>query len=152
MVDWITITNHQIGRCGELLVQYRLLMQGINSANLAIDHGIDLVAFRHKSAVSIQVKTNLEPKPAGGKGKLSLDWWLRDDSPAEVIAFVDLSTERVWLFLREEVAALAQQHSPKGNYHLYMYTEPDVAHRQKGPVLDSEFDEYLLENKVRRIF
>ena len=148
----MAITNHQIGRCGELLVQYRLLMQGINSANLAIDHGIDLVAFRHKSAVSIQVKTNLEPKPAGGKGKLSLGWWLRDDSPAEVIAFVDLSTERVWLFLREEVAGLAQQHSPKGNYHLYMYTKPDVAHRQKGPVLDSEFNEYLLENKVRKIF
>lgn len=35
----------QIGRCGELLVQYRLLKFGIESAPLTTDSGIDLVAY-----------------------------------------------------------------------------------------------------------
>jgi len=102
--DRPTLRKAQIGRCGELLVQYRLLKHGIESASMTTDAGIDLVAYSPRSgqAVTIQVKANLQPKPAGGRGKKLLSWDLRETSPAQMVALVDLSTERVWLF-RDEV-------------------------------------------------
>ena len=94
-----TLTTAQIGKAGELLVQLRLLQLGVDSSHMTTDAGIDLVAFYPKSkrAATIQVKTNDRPKPSGGKGKLALDWWLPEKSPAELIALVDLSELRVWL-------------------------------------------------------
>lgn len=67
------MTRHQIGRSGELLVQYKLLLHGIESAPMTTDTGVDLVAFsnRNNKVITVQVKTNLKPKPAGGKGKKS---------------------------------------------------------------------------------
>ena len=48
-------------------VQYRLLKHGIESAPMTTDSGIDLVAYApySKRAVTIQVKANEKPKPAG---------------------------------------------------------------------------------------
>ena len=65
------LSTAQIGRAGELLVQYRLLLLGIDSAPMTTDAGIDLVAYApgHQHAWTIQVKTNLRPKPSGGKGQ-----------------------------------------------------------------------------------
>jgi hypothetical protein len=64
------VTTRHIGAAGELLVQYRLLKVGIDSARLTTDAGIDLVVYAPGSAeaTTVQVKTNLAPKPAGGKG------------------------------------------------------------------------------------
>jgi len=39
------LATQQIGRCGELLVQYILLKHRIESAPLTTDVGIDLVAY-----------------------------------------------------------------------------------------------------------
>ena len=91
------LTTAQIGRCGEMLVQYELLMRGVESAPMSTDAGIDLVAYSPTLGVpkTIQVKANLKAKPGGGKGRAALDWWLPHDSPAELIAFVDLSTQRI---------------------------------------------------------
>lgn len=93
MTASLKLNTLQIGKLGELLVQYRLLLIGVESAHLTTDAGIDLVAYSQgkKEAVTIQVKTNLQPKPGGGKGKLSLDWWVPDNSPAELFALVDIS-------------------------------------------------------------
>ena len=70
------LRSAQIGRCGELLVQYRLLLCGVESAPMSTDNGVDLVAYAPRGAapVTIQVKTNLKAKPGGGKGKAALDW------------------------------------------------------------------------------
>ena len=67
--------TQQIGKAGELLVQYKLLLRGIESALLTTDSGVDLVAFspRKQKAITIQIKSNLKPKPGGGRGKLQLD-------------------------------------------------------------------------------
>lgn len=67
----VKLGTQAIGAAGELLVQYQLLKQGIDSARLTTDSGIDLVMYvpGHRSAATIQVKTNLASKPAGGKGK-----------------------------------------------------------------------------------
>lgn len=117
------LSTQQIGKLGELLVQYRFLSFGIESASLTTDSGIDLVAYANSrnTAFTIQVKTNLKPKPGGGKGKAALDWWVPENSPAELFALVDVSTNTVWIFTRSQIAAHAQQRS-SGRFHLYMYS------------------------------
>ena len=148
------LSTQQIGKLGELLVQYRLLSFGIESASLTTDSGIDLVAYAssRNTAFTIQVKTNLKPKPGGGKGKAALDWWVPEKSPAELFALVDVSTNSVWLFTRSQIEAHAQQRS-SGRFHLYMYTDPTVKRRTNGaPVLAHEFDSFILENCVASLF
>ncbi len=68
------LSNMQIGKAGELLVQYKLLLCGIESAPLTTDAGVDLVAFstRRQDAVTIQIKSNFKPKPGAVKGNLLL--------------------------------------------------------------------------------
>jgi len=100
MIQTQKLTTQQIGKLGELLVQYRLLSFGIESAHLTTDSGIDLIAYApSREPVTIQVKANLKPKPGGGKGKAALDWWVPENSPAKLFAFVDVSENRVWVIL-----------------------------------------------------
>ncbi|MBP8117583.1 MAG: hypothetical protein KAY09_07590 [Nitrospira sp.] len=144
----------QIGKCGELLVQYRLLLLGIESAPMSTDTGVDLVAYssRTSQALTIQVKTNLRAKPGGGKGKLALDWWVSESVPAQLIALVDLSSEKIWFFTRKEVGELAQQKS-SGRLHLYMYTDLAVRPLKRDRLVHSyEFDRFLISNRVADIF
>jgi len=150
----VALSTAQIGRCGELLVQLRLLLLGIESAPMSTDAGIDLVAYSSAAVVAktIQVKANLKPKSGGGKGKCGVDWWVPENCPAQYIALVDLSTQRIWLFLREELPTLAQQKS-SGRFHLYMYTDP-TAKPSKAERLSHayEFEKYLLENRAHILF
>jgi hypothetical protein len=144
----------QIGKCGELLVQYRLLLLGIEAAPLSTDAGIDLVAYAPGSAkaVTIQVKANLRAKPGGGKGKAALDWWIPENSPAECVALVDLASESVWLMTHTELLAHAQQRSG-GKLHLYMYIDRSVRRRNLERIsLREEFDEYLLSERAIGVF
>ena len=142
-----------IGRCGELLVQYKLLKLGIESAPMTTDAGVDLVVFAPAAqrAVTVQVKANGAPKPGGGKGKLALDWWISDNCPSEIAAFVDVSTDTVWLFTKKELAELAQQHS-NGRYHLYMYVDSTAKSRGTKSVQRGDFDKYLLEQRALGVF
>src|SRR5450759_1788059 len=138
----MSLATAQIGKCGELLVQYRLLLLGIESAPMSTDTGVDLVAYSPKltQAITIQVKTNLQPKPGGGKGKAALDWWVAENNSASLVALVDLATEKVWLLKREELAELAQQRS-SGRFHIYMYTDPTAKPRVQGRLAHSyEFE------------
>jgi hypothetical protein len=144
----------QIGKCGELLVQYQLLLREVESAVLTTDSGVDLVAYspRNLRPITIQVKTNLRPKPAGGKGKDILDWWVPVESPAYYAALVDLSSQRIWLLSQEEVAELAQQTS-NGRYHLGMYVDPTAKPKKVEKLTHSyEFERYLLQNRAHEIF
>ena len=144
----------QIGRCGELLVQYRLLLRGVESAPMSTDSGVDLVAYAPfaPEPVTIQVKTNLKAKPSGGKGKVALDWWIAEASPARLFALVDLSFERVWIFSRDELAACAQQRSSE-RFHLYMYTDATHKPKREGRLAHVyEFERYLLEHRAHTLF
>ncbi|OAI04210.1 hypothetical protein [Methylomonas methanica] len=150
-----TLSTQQIGKLGELFIQYRLLQYGIESAHLTTDAGIDLVAYssQGKKAFTVQIKTNLAPKPAGGKGKLTLDWWVPVNSPAEYFAFVDISESRAWIFHHDELKDRAQQTPSTGKYHLYMYVDSNVMQRQKTkPALMQGFDGFKLENRIRDLF
>lgn len=149
-VKMTDISKRQIGRAGELFVQTKLLEYGIESALLTNDYGVDLVAYSQtkKSAITIQIKTNKGPKPGGGKGKLALGWWIRDDNPADLIMLVDLSEYRIWVFSWEDFKFFAQQHNKNHKYQMYMYVDETVKLRQKKLCLVSEFEEYLLSDKI----
>ena len=145
-------TTAQIGRCGEILVQYRLLKYGIESSQMTTDTGVDLVAYSSIShrALTIQVKTNLRPKPGGGKGPLSLDWWISEDSPAQLVALVDLAQDRVWLLSHAELDQMAQQRS-NGRLHFYFYTGEDARPRMPNR-LAADYERFVLEQRVEEFF
>lgn len=148
------LSTAQIGKAGEVLVQYRLLLLGIESAPMTTDTGVDLVAYAsgREEALTIQVKTNLRPKPGGGKGKLALDWWIQESVPAALIALVDLSTESVWMFGREECLKLAQQRS-SGRAHIYMYTDPSARPTKSDRISHGfEFERYKIANRAHELF
>jgi hypothetical protein len=150
----VKLSTAQIGKCGELLVQYRLLLLGIESAPMSTDTGIDLVAYSpsRNHPATIQVKTNLKPKPGGGKGKSAIDWWLPENSPAELVAFVNLEQQSIWVMSHAEVQASAQQYSG-GKYHFYMYTDPAASAKRNDRRLHAdEFDAFRLENRVIKLF
>jgi hypothetical protein len=69
-------------------------------------------------------------------------------SSADLIAVTDLSTDRVWLFRREEAFALAQQHPESGGHHLVMVTDPGLARSKHERILDTDFSEFLLPRRV----
>jgi len=147
------ISTQKIGRLGELLVQFELLQHGIDSAPMTTDSGVDLVAYSELRGrpYTIQVKTCLKPKPAGGKGAAAIDWRIEEDCPAELVALTEISTRRVWLFTKKELIRRAQQ-SCKGILHIYMYTDKSVRSRSYEHSGDQLFSEFLLGNRVGAIF
>ena len=148
------LSTAQIGKCGELLVQFRLLTHGIESSPLTTDAGIDLVAFSRvrQAAITLQVKTTNGAKPAGGTGTPHLTWPAQDPSSADVFAFVDLVSLRVWLIPTLRLPFVAQQRRP-GSFNFFMATDPKSKPRRDGkPIYDHQFDEYLFENSVSNIF
>lgn len=146
------LTTQHIGRCGELLVQYRLLKYGIDSSAMTIDDGIDLVAYvpKTKRAITIQVKTNEKPKRSGGKGKLTLDWWIRQNSPAELVALVNMADDEIWLFTHQELTNMTIQKS-NGKLHPYFYIDDNYKPR-KAKTHKREFSKYLIDKRVGDLF
>jgi hypothetical protein len=139
----------RIGRCGELLVQYKLLKLGFESAPMTTDSGVDLVVFSPSPArvLTVQVKANDAPKPGGGKGKLALDWWIAENCPSELAAFVDVSTDTAWLMTKKELAEFARQRSG-GRFHFYMYADATARPRGEKSAMRAHFDAHLLERKA----
>ena len=130
-----------------------MLKYGIESAPLTTDFGIDLVAYypKNEKVTTIQVKTNLEPKPGGGTGKLSLDWWIPKKNPAKVMALVDMEKNRVWVFKKDELKKLPNLQSSKEKYHICMYTDPNA--KPKGMLrTDKEFEQYLFDKRYNDLF
>ncbi len=134
-------------------MQYRLLKVGIDSARLTTDAGIDLVVYAPGSAeaTTVQVKSNLSARPAGGKGQLSRGWDFPHTCPAQLLALVALDVDRVWLFTLAEARELAQQHSPKGVRKLYWFVEPPAG-GAGGARHEAEMAQYLLEDRAEQLF
>jgi len=150
----MSLATAQIGKCGELLVQYQLLRRGIESAPMSTDTGIDLVTYSPNAPhpITIQVKANLQSKPGGGKGKLALDWWVPSNSPAQYVALVDLSSESIWFMSPAELRVHAQQ-QPTGRLHIYMYTDASVRPRKSDRLVRlHEFEQFKLANRVSAIY
>ena len=145
-------TQH-IGAAGELLVQYQLLKLGIDSARMTTDAGVDLVVYApaNEVASTVQVKANLQPKPAGGHGPLSRNWYFPHDSPAQLLALVALDTNTVWLFTLTEAQDLAQQHSAQGVHQLYWRLEATSTGAEP-PRYESDMVQYLLATRAAQLF
>jgi hypothetical protein len=151
MTPDVALRTAQIGASGVLLIQYRLLKCGIESAPMTTDAGIDLVVYSPKlgKAVTVQVKTCLRPKPAGGKGRPSLDWWLPRASPAELVGIANLEGDQAGLFRHDEFAAKAQQQTEE-NLHLYFYVEPD--YQSQDGRHQRDFEAFRIERRMLDLF
>ncbi|MGH7429887.1 MAG: hypothetical protein ACREJ4_16235 [Candidatus Methylomirabilaceae bacterium] len=90
----------------------------------------------------------MNPSPLAGKGRPALAWMLDGASSADLIAVTDLSTDRVWLFRRDEAFALAQQHPGSGGHHLVMVTDPGLTRSKHERILDTDFSEFLLSRRA----
>ena len=143
------LTKLQIGKCGELLVQYRLLKRGVESAPMTTDAGIDLVAFlnagpkaRSKS-VTIQVKTT-STTSYGGHGPLVQEdvvWTVPWPCSAEYIALVDKERDKFWLLSKVE---FQQKSSKAGKWarrlSWYVKAPPRTTSRKESDFADYESD------------
>ncbi|ALG85290.1 hypothetical protein [Gordonia phthalatica] len=139
------MSSLHIGAAGELLVQYRLLRLGIDSARLTTDSGVDLVAYSSEdnTARTIQVKSTDKPVRAGGKGALALGWSLPVDLHAELLATVLLSTDTVWLFTRDEARELASPRA-RDTMLLNWYVDPTV----RGNLAQHQVEAHRIEHKA----
>lgn len=146
-------TQH-IGAAGELLVQYRLLKLGVDSARLTTDAGVDLVVYSLTAghASTVQVKTVLAPAPAGGRGRLAVGWSFPHELGADFLAVVLLSDDEVWLFTADQARLVAQQHTSSGSRRLYWYTDVDMPQRHGIPLKQGDMTRYLLEERVAEFF
>ncbi len=103
------LSARQIGRCGELLVQYLLLKHGFESAPMTTDAGIDLVAFPNgvtipeitSKPITIQVKAT-QYSDGGLPASEGLVWRVAKNCPADYYALVDIIEQKCWLFTKEE--------------------------------------------------
>jgi len=147
------MSTQHIGAAGELLVQYKLLKHGIDSARLTTDSGLDLVAYApaRAKAYTIQVKTVERPGPSGGVGKSSVGWNFNPECGADLMAFADLSTDTVWLFEMEDAVKHAQQKLPR-RHKLYWYTDDSVRRSNGAPLLQGEMEPFKLELQLADLF
>jgi hypothetical protein len=147
------MSTQHIGDAGELLVQYQLLKMGIDSAPMTTDAGVDLVVYApwDRSVRTVQVKTNMSAKPAGGRGALSRGWYFPDQCAAQLLALVALDTDTAWLFTLEEAQELARQHSERGIRQLCWRLEAapvgPTSPRHEAPMAD-----YLLAIRAAQLF
>jgi hypothetical protein len=95
------------------------------------------------------VKTCLQPKPAGGTGKLQLDWRLPPGSPAELVGIVDLEHDRAWLFRKQEFESKAQQQTDD-RLHLYFYVDPN--YQARDGCHERDFEPFKVEHRMFDLF
>ncbi|VTU42414.1 MULTISPECIES: hypothetical protein [unclassified Variovorax] len=122
---------------------------------MSTDTGIDLVTYSSASAqpATVQVKTVFAAKPGGGKGALLLDWWVPSTTPAQLVALVDMSTPRIWLFTRSELIEAAQQQPTSGLLHFFMKVSPSRRPRADGKAQDiQDFERFRLERRMAELF
>jgi hypothetical protein len=105
----------------------------------------------NRSASTVQVKSNVRAKPAGGRGPLSRDWYFPDRCPARLLAFVALDTDTAWLFTLKEAQGLAQQHSERGIRQLYWRLKAAPA-GPKPPRYEAQMVGYLLPTRAAQLF
>lgn len=150
----VNLSTQQIGRYGELLVQYMLLKHGVESAQLTTDPGIDLVAFPNVKAspeerrkpLTIQVKTSTH---RGSTDDQWLEWEIPEACPADYIALVDFNRDKFWLIGTEEFKKIAQ-HAAKGQLRLWWSLPEYQSTRSKRK--EEQFKEYEMNATIRKVF
>ena len=149
------LSSRQINAYGKELVQSKFLALGIELSPTT-DKEASFAAFSRvrQASITIKVKATTGPKPAGGKvnGRQHLTWAPKDPSSADIFAFVDLQSSRVWIIPSARLPFIAQQRIP-GSFNFFMATDEASKPRRDGkPIRCSEFSEYLFENSASTIF
>lgn len=79
------------------------------------DTGIDLVAYSPASKLPSMIQVRPEKaKPGGGKGTHARLVAVGANSPGQLVALVDMSEHRIWLFTHAELLEAAQQKPSNG--------------------------------------
>ena len=143
----VKLNAQQIGRCGELLVQYMLLKHGVESAPLTTDPGIDLVAFAdvRQKPVTIQVKTCTTRSDSDSKW---VEWRVPDECPADYIATVDLDRQKFWLLSTKQFKQRGMQ---SGEDHSLWWYIPGHEYG-KTEKREEKFEEYEMDVAIPIVF
>jgi hypothetical protein len=78
-------------------------------------------------------------------------WYFPDQCPAQLLAFVALDTDTVWLFTLAEAQELAQQQSERGMRQLYWRLEAAPV-GPKSPRHEAQMVGYLLPTRAAQLF
>ena len=124
------------------LAQYLDLWAGSESTRLAIAQTVQAIA-----SVSIEVSV-VESGSLSGR---TCEWLLDSEVNGDLAAFVDLSSERIWLLTPYEVGELSTK-QPDGTRRLFTYADVTLDPEKTGHfVFSGDFDRYLLEERAERI-
>ena len=140
---FVSVNTQQVGRAGELLVQYMLLKRGIDSAPMTTDRGVDLVAIQSGTGrtASIQVKTARHRD-----GGSYIVWAMPDECKAEYVAAVDLMRDLCWLFTKVEFERLAGSHR-----WLWWYI-PGHRPKRARSMPEEDFASFEIDAAISRLF
>ena len=143
----VKLATQQIGRCGELLVQYMLLKYGVESAPMTTDFGIDLIAFNtaKQQTVTIQVKTSTYHDP----NDKWLRWEILYDCPADYVALVDLDRNKFWLIKLDEFKQIGAR-AAKGYLRLWWSLPGYESERSKRK--EEQFKGYESDTVIQKVF
>lgn len=138
-----TLNSQQVGKCGELFVQYHLLKEGVDSAPMTTDWGIDLLAFSKGRSITIQVKTSTHRSDSTSAWVL---WEIPETCPAEYVAIVDLEANKAWMLPTSEFLRMGTKAG--ANRRLLWSTDP----RWSSPISESDFLKYEIGSIVVGLF
>lgn len=142
------LSSREVSIAGQELVTKKLLEMGAKVEVAPSGSGRNLtVGFPTGEDVGVLVRTNIRPKPAGGSGPPALAWDVPNDVTADVIAFADLSTSRVWLMRREELATIAHQHS-RSAHKFVLVTQPGWRSAPHERIRDDQHEELPFERRA----
>ncbi len=134
-----------IGSAGELLVQYKLLKLGIDSARLTTDSGIDLAMYvpGTREAITVQVKATWGTSVDKASGR---PWLVFPAFPADwkaqYLATVDLSRDAAWLFPIPRAEQVGRLNKAGTEFLLWWYMDG-----RRGSVIgiDEDYEQDRLE-------
>ena len=149
----VELNTQQIGRCGELFVQYTLLRHGVDSAPMTTDPGVDLIAFRNvkQKPVTIQVKTSTHhSKQCDPSGDKWLEWRVSDKCLTEVdyVAVFDFERQKCWLFSNEEFIRWGVR---SGEGRRLWWPIPEYEY-ERAPRKEGQFTEFEIDNVIPKVF
>lgn len=144
----VKLASRQVGRCGELFVQYILLKWGVESSPLTTDIGIDLVAYSSVKGkpLTIQVKTSTHRGSTNDKWLL---WQIPEDCPADYIAAVDLYRNKFWLINTEGFRQIGRS-AGTGQLRLWWSLPGYESKRTKRR--EEQFIKYEMDNIIPKVF
>ncbi len=145
----VKLTSRQIGRCGELFVQYKLLSYGVDSSNLTVDVGIDLVAYSSIGGKPLKIQVKTSSPHSDRAGEKYLRWQIPEACPADYIALVDLHHGKFWLIRTEEFKRKACRRT-SGELDLRMSFLGCKSTRVK--LKEEQFKEYEMDIAIPKVF